>query len=317
MLTRRFLGRLLAAATLAIGPAGAAAPVGAQTFTIGLSQEALDHPWLATQRRQVEEAAKAAGVKVRATDGQGSVVTQIAGIEDMLTKGIDLLMVQAGKAEGLRQELERVNETGIPYIFVGKPIEGTSAVTMVSMDNKLIGTQIGQYIVEQLTKKNGSPKGNIILIEGIPGDETSVLRIGGAMSVLEKEPDIKIVARQPADYRRPQAVSVMQNILQANPKGTVDVVYAANGEMALGAIQAIKDAGRGGEMIVIGLDGQKEELDAIRAGDLAATWTYSPAGTEGFETALKILKGEPVPPRVILPSVQITRDNVDQVQPAF
>ncbi|CAN7580427.1 substrate-binding domain-containing protein [Caballeronia sp. LjRoot34] len=296
---------------------GGAATAWAAPETIGLSQESLDHPWLATQRRQIDAASKVAGVRLLATDGQGNVATQIAGIEDMQSKGIQLLMVQAGKAEGLRQELQSLKERGIPYMFVGKPIENAGAITMVSGDNRALGVDAGQFIVDTLTQKNGAPKGNIVFIEGIPGDETSLNRVGGATSVTSKYPGIKVVATQPGDYRRPKAYAVMQNILQAHPPGTLDMVFAANGEMALGVIQAVKESGRSKEIKVIGLDGQKEEFDAIRAGDEAATWLYPPAGTEGMAVALKILKGERVPPRIVLPTVRVTKENVDAVQPAF
>ncbi|CAL8481391.1 substrate-binding domain-containing protein [Caballeronia sp. S22] len=305
--------QLAATAVLVFGSAASALAAD----TIGLSQESLDHPWLATQRKQINEAAAAAGIKVLATDGQGNVAGQIAGIEDMESKGIKLLLVQAGKAEGLRQELASLKERGVPYMFVGKPIENAGAITMVSGDNRALGADAGQYIVESLTKKYGKPKGNIVLLEGIPGDETSVNRIGGVTSVTGKLADIKVIARQPADYRRPKAYATMQNILQAHPAGTIDLVFAANGEMALGAIQAIKESGRSGEIKVLGLDGQKEEFEAIRSGDEAATWLYPPAGTESMAVAVKILKGEKVPPKVVLPTVRVTKENIDSVKPAF
>ncbi|CAG9271393.1 Peripla_BP_4 domain-containing protein [Paraburkholderia unamae] len=312
MLQSRFV-RCAVALSLAAGTAAGAHAAD----TVGLSQESLDHPWLATERRQIEAVARAAGVNLIATDGQGSVATQIAGIEDMESKGIKLLLVQAAKAEGLRQELESLKERGVPYMFVGKPIENAGAVTMVSGDNRALGTDAGHFIVETLTQKNGKPKGNLVVLEGIPGDETSLNRVGGMEAVTKTYPDIKVVAQQPGDYRRPKAYSVMQNILQAHPAGTVDIVFAANGEMALGAIQAIKEAGRSKEIKVVGLDGQKEEFDAIRAGDELATWLYPPAGTEGMQVALRILKGEKVPPKITLPTVRVTKANVDSVKPAF
>jgi ribose transport system substrate-binding protein len=294
-----------------------------KSFKIGLSQESLDHPFMITQRKQIiDEAAKyskAKGIKIEvlATDGQGSVVKQVSGIEDLLAKNIDILLVQAASAEGLKQELVKVHQAGVPFLFVGKPVHGTDAITLVSMDNKLIGSQVGEYIVAQMKKKYGSPKGNLVIIEGIPGDETSVNRIGGAMEVLKNYPDLKVVAQQPADYRRPQAVTVMQNILQANAPGSIDVVYAANGDMALGAVQAMKDAGRKGESLIIGIDGQKEELDAIKAGDMSATWQYRPCGVEGFNAAMKILNGEKVLPEIIPVSDGIFKDNVAKFGPSF
>lgn len=287
-------------------------------WLIGLSQEGLDHPFMITQREQIMEAAKKyPNIEVIATDGQNSVVKQVSGIEDMMAQGIDILLVQAAKAEGLKQELEKVNEKGIPFLFVGKPIKGTDAVTMVSMDNYAIGKQVGEFIAETLKNKNGEAKGNIVILEGIPGDQTSEDRVGGAKEILKDYPDIKIVAQQPANYRRPEAVSVMQNILQANPSGTIDIIYAANGEMALGCVQAVKDAGRLDEIDILGLDGQKEELDAIKAGEMTATWQYKPCGTEGFEYAIKILKGEEVSPVVTVKSDMITKENVDNYEPSF
>jgi len=315
--------RKLLIVLLAVLIAGLPTFAAGNNIRIGLSQESLDHPFMITQRRLIIESAdkysKEHGVKVEvfATDGQGSVATQVSGIEDLLSKGIDILLVQAAQAEGLKQELVKVHEQGVPFLFVGKPIHGTAAVTLVSMDNRLIGTQVGQYIVDQMTKKHGSPTGNIVILEGIPGDETSVNRVGGAVEVLKKYPGLKIVAQQPADYRRPQAVTVMQNILQAHPPGTVDFIYAANGDMALGAMQAVRDAGRTGEMMIVGIDGQKEELDAIKAGGMTATWQYRPCGVEGFEAAMKILKGEKVPPEIIPVSDRIDKSNVDRFGPAF
>lgn len=319
MILRRLVIAMVAVALIGLPSFGAD-----KVIRIGLSQESLDHPFMITQRKQIMDGAAAytkktgKKVEVLATDGQGSVATQVAGIEDLLAKGIDILLVQAAKAEGLKEELEKVHEQGIPFLFVGKPIHGTAATTLISMDNRLIGKQVGTYIVEQMKKKYGSAKGNIVIIEGIPGDETSVNRVGGCLDVLKAYPAIKVVAQQPADYRMPQAVTVMQNILQANGPKSIDVIYAANGDMALGAVQAVKDAGRKGEgMIIIGIDGAKQELDAIKAGDMTTTWQYRPCGIEGFEYAMKILNGEKVPPEIIPVSDQITKENVAKFGPSF
>lgn len=301
----------------AAAPAATAAPAEKQ-YLIGLSQESLDHPFMVTQRKQIQdEAKKLSNVKIVCTDGGGNVTKQVSGIEDMLAQKIDLLMVQASKAEGLKQELEKVKTAGVPFMFVGKPIKGTDAVTMVSNDNLSMGKVVGQYIVDYLKKKNGSEKGNIVILEGIPGDQTSEDRIGGALENIKKFPGIKIVAQQPANYRRPEAVSVMQNILQANGAGKIDLVFAANGEMALGVVQAAKDANRLKEFGILGLDGQKEELDSIKAGEMTATWKYKPAGIEGFAAAMKILKGEKVEPNIVIDTEIIDSSNAATAQPSF
>jgi len=290
----------------------------AKKFVIGLSQESLDHPMMISQRKSVRDAAaKYTNVEIIATDGQGSVVKQVAGIEDMMVRHIDLLMVQASKAEGLRQELNKVHAAGIPYMFVGKSIMGTEATTIVSIDDREIGKEVGTYVVGLLTKKKGGPNGRIVILDGIPGDETSVMRTGGFKDVISKQKGITIVSEQPANYRRPEAYTVMQNILQANAPGTIDVVMAANGDMAIGAAQAVKEAGRTKEMFITGLDGLQGEIDAINAGDMTATWTFNPSGKEGLDLAVKILNGEKVPARVIAPSTRIDASNSATAKPAF
>ena len=301
-----------------VGMFGGAAIASEKKFVIGLSQESLDHPMMITQRKQIKDAAaKYPNIEIIATDGQGSVVKQVAGIEDMMARGIDLLMVQAAKAEGLRQQLTKVHNAGIPFMFVGKAILGTEATTLVSVNDREIGKEIGQYVVDKLTELKGSPKGNVVVLEGITGDQTSVERTGGFREIIDQHDEIVVISQQPANYRRPQAYSVTQNILQANGPGTIDVIMAANADMALGASQAVKEAGRLEEIMITGLDGMQGEIDAIRAGEMTATWTFNPSGTEGLELAVKILNGESVPERVIAPSTRIDATNAATAKPAF
>ena len=117
-------------------------------------------------------------------------------------------------------------------MFVGKAILGTEATTLVSVNDREIGKEIGEWAVEQLTAKNGSAKGNVVVLEGIPGDQTSVERTGGFREVIDQYDDIVVISQQPADYRRPQAYTVTQNILQANGPGTINLIMAANADMA-------------------------------------------------------------------------------------
>ena len=291
---------------------------GEEQFIVGLSQESLDHPMMIAQRQQVMDAAEAySHIKVIATDGQGSVVKQVAGIEDMMARGIDILLVQAAKAEGLRQQLTKVHEAGIPFMFVGKAILGTEATTLVSVNDREIGKEIGEYAVEKLTEKYGEARGNVVVLEGIPGDQTSVERTGGFREIIDQYEGIVVISQQPADYRRPQAYTVTQNILQANGPGTIDMIMAANADMALGASQAVKEVGRLDEMMITGLDGMQAEIDAINAGEMTATWTFNPSGKEGLELAVQILNGESVPSRVIAPSTRIDGANAATAKPAF
>ena len=161
------------------------------SYVIGLSLEGLDHSYMITLRDQVLAAAEEyedADVSVIVTDGQNSVVEQANGIEDMLTRGIDLLMIQASTSEGLMEAIASVEEKGIPYMFVGKPASGTNATTMVNNDNYEIGKNVGDWIVEYLTDKNGEPKGNVAHLSGIPGDQSSEDRTNGFLEAIKDYP---------------------------------------------------------------------------------------------------------------------------------
>ena len=129
--------------------------------------------------------------------------------------------------------------------------------------------------------------------------------------ILSQYPDIKIVAQQPADYEESKALEVMENILQAHPRGTIDLVYCHSDTMALGAIKTMKAADRM-EIAVVGCDAQKQALEAIMRGEMLATFTYPFPGAMGIQTALKILGGEEVPKRITLPTTLITKDNVKE-----
>lgn len=291
-----------------------------KTFKIGLSQEGLDHSYMITQKEQIMDAAKAytdATVEVIATDGQNSTSQQVKGIEDMLVQDIDLLMVQAAEGEGLKSALASAEEKNVPYMFVGKPINGTNAVTMVNNDNFEIGKNAGEWTVEYLKEKNGSEKGNVVIIAGIPGDQSAEDRVNGFLEIIGKHEGIRVVANIPANYRRPEAFKVTQDILQANDVGTIDCLYGTNGETSIGSAQAIADAGRTGEFPVLSVDGDVATIDAIKKGDITVAWTYEPCGNYGFEYAMKILNGETVEPDVIIPSRMIDASNVDEAIPAF
>ncbi|MDD2477351.1 MAG: substrate-binding domain-containing protein, partial [Dysgonamonadaceae bacterium] len=276
--------------------------------------------YMITLRDQVLAAAEEyedADVSVIVTDGQNSVVEQANGIEDMLTRGIDLLIIQASTSEGLMEAIASVEEKGIPYMFVGKPASGTNATTMVNNDNYEIGKNVGDWIVEYLTDKNGEPKGNVAHLSGIPGDQSSEDRTNGFLEAIKDYPDMKVVANVAGEYRRDAGLNAMQDVLQANPTGAIDVLYAANGESAIGASQAVSDAARTGEFPILSVDGDVASIEEIKAGNLTVAWTYEPCGTSGFEYAIKILNGEKVDPQIIIPSRVIDASNAETAIPAF
>jgi len=138
-------------------------------------------------------------------------------------------------------------------------------------------------------------KGNVVVLEGIPGHETGDERLRGFREVIAKSPGIKIVASQPANWERDQGFNVFQNILQANPN--VNGLFACSDLMALGAMEAIAAAGKTGKIVVIGFDALPEAREAIKKGAMAATVAQfaSRMGSTAVEYAEKLLRGEQIP----------------------
>lgn len=312
------------AATSSESPVDGTTDAAKKGYTIGLSQEGLDHSYMITQRAQIQAAVDDynqknadAQITLICTDGQNNVETQANGIMDMLSQGIDLLMIEASDGEGLKTALAEVEAKKIPYMFVGKPMGGTNAVTMVNNDNYTIGKMAGEWTVNYLKEKNGDVKGSIAVIRGISGDQSAEDRNNGFLEVINQYPDVKIATNIDGNYRRDKSYSVMQDILQSNPEGTIDVLYAASGETGIGAALATDEAGRKGEFPIISIDGDQASIDSIKADEMSVAWTYEPCGTAGFEVALKILGGEKVDKQVIVESRQIDKSNADTAEPAF
>ena len=121
-----------------------------------------------------------------------------------------------------------------------------------------------------------------------------------------------MVAQQAGNWIETDAIEVTENLLQAYPEGEIEVIYAQCDVMALGAMKALKSAGRE-EIKIISIDGQKEAYEAIKAGSMVVTFTYPFPGAEGVKTAIKLINGEKVDKVIDMPSQLITEDNVDDV----
>ncbi len=273
--------------------------------TIGYTQSFSTIEWTVAQREQVEEGARKYGLQLVYLDGQNQATKQVRDIEDLVTKKVDLIIIATWFAEAITPAVREVNRAGIPIVVLSSDlVGGVDYTTHIWTDSLETGREVGRAIVKAL-----GGKGRVVQIEGKPGSVVNQQRGRGFREVLEPEKDIKIVAHAIANYERVQALKAMEDILQAHPE--IDAVYAHNDDMALGIMQAFREAGRKGEARIYGVDGiQVEALQAILDGEMTASWLYLPLGSEGVELAVRILTGRKVPKQVLLPSPMITRRNV-------
>ncbi len=224
-------------------------------------------------------------------DAQMDSSRQISQIETAIRKEPDLLIVAPLERGPLSEIVGKAKNAGIPVICLERDIaDHDNYTTWVRSDNYIIGKQAGQYIVDYLTEKNGEPKGNVVDLRGTLGVEAEVNRYNGAWDLLNTYPEIKLVQESVVGWLQSKAREHMTEILRAQPE--IDVVYAHNDPMAVGAYLAAKDLGRDKEMIFVGVDGLNGPgggIQKVKDGVLSATFTYPLCVDKATEVGYKIL----------------------------
>ena len=280
-----------------------------EKVTVGWSQANNGHPWRVAQTVAVEKTWKSMAAdrgKLISTDGQDKAEKQTADVDDMVARGVDLLILTPLTADALTPVTKRAMDQKIPVVTLDREVN-TPVTVHIGADNKAIGRSAAQYVGTELLKGTGT----VVELQGTLGASATIDRHDEFVKELKSSaPGVKIIASQTAEYEREAAVKTTEDMLQRFGPGKIDVIYCHNDDMAFGAIQALKAANRLDEIKVVGIDGANEAFEAIKAGDMAATFTYFNGGREGVETALKILDGEDVPPKITLESEKVDKSNV-------
>jgi len=275
-------------------------------LTIGWSVASLNNEFFVTMKQGIEDAAKVQGVTLLEANANADVAKQVADVEDLLQKGAEIMLLTPQDSEAIVPAVKRCNEKGVPVVVVDIGVSAGQVASLIISDNYQGGRLAGEFIAAKV-----GPSGKVVHIQCQLGAANAQKRGQGFKDVMQAK-GITIVAEQPADSMKDKGMTVMENILQAQPK--IDAVFSQNDNMALGAILAAKNAGRLKDMVIVGFDGNKDALDAIRAGDLAATVIQFPfdMGKTGIETAVKLSRGGTVPAVAAVPVELVTRDNLDR-----
>lgn len=253
------------------------------------SQCNFGEPYRAAQNKLMQELwAKEPDVEFQIFDGQADAAKQISQIENAIRQEPDLLIVAPLQRDSLTKVMGEAVKAGIPTICLERDLVEPNWTTYIRSDNRKIGQQAGQYVVDFLTKKNGAPKGNVVEIQGMKGVEGALNRHAGFWDIVSKYPDIKLVHDATANWFQPEAIDRMTEALNAVPE--IDVVYAHNDPMAYGAYLAAKEKGREKEMIFIGIDGLVDEGQKyVKEGILAVTFVYPLCVDKAVEIGKQIL----------------------------
>lgn len=312
---RRVVRVAAAAVTLALAGFAAACgrkDAGSTEFTVGFSQMESDNPWRIAETNSIREEATKRGVNLVVTDAQGQTAKQVSDVEDLIARRVSMIFLAPREFEGLAPALQAAKAANIPVILVDRAAAGTPGTDYKTLLASNFIEQ-GQRAAEWLATATGG-KANIVELTGTPGSSVAADRAKGFADGIAQHPGMKIVASQTGNFTRAQGERVMQNLVQSLGS-QITAVYAHNDEMALGAIQALKSAGRkpGADVIIVSVDGQKAALEAIIAGELGATVESNPRfGPLAFDTMDKIRKGETVPAKILLTDRLFDKTNAQQ-----
>jgi ribose transport system substrate-binding protein len=292
-----------------MGCKGKAEEAKEEKFLVGLAQGTMNHPYRIAMVEGNVNYAKAnyPNMEIVWTDGNNTSSKQVTDVEDLLAKGIDLLMISPLASEALTDVVAAVMEKGIPVITLDRTVN-IPVTCFIGGENYPMGLQAAEWFVKKTT---GTV--NVIEIQGTAGASATIERSKGFRDGIKSNPGIKIIGETYADYLREPAMKFMEDMLQRFGPGQIDAVYCHNDEMALGALAAIQAAGRGNEGILVsGMDGMEIAFESVKAGTLVFTVIYPFVAPEGAQYAWKILNGEKVPQRVELATTLVDSSTVDQ-----
>ncbi|MCH6264503.1 ribose ABC transporter substrate-binding protein RbsB [Neobacillus citreus] len=266
---------------------------------IGLSVSTLNNPFFVSLRDGVQKEAKALGVQVKVVDAQNDSAKQINDVEDLIQQGVDLLLINPTDSAAISTAVQSANNIGIPVVTLDRSAEKGKVATLVASDNIKGGEMAADYIVKKLGENV-----QVAELEGVPGASATRERGKGFHNIADQK--LKVTAKQAADFDRTKGLTVMENLLQANPD--IKAVFAHNDEMALGAIEAINSSGK--DIMVIGFDGNDDALNAIKAGKMEATVAQQPdlIGKLAIDAGIDVLKGKKVPKNIPAPLKLVVKE---------
>jgi ribose transport system substrate-binding protein len=280
---------------------------------VAFSQANNAEPYRAAQKARMQELFKGLpDVNLVVADAQQDNSKQVAQIETLIRQRPAVLIVAPNEPAALTAVMGEAVRAGIPVICLERNISQPNYTTYIRIDNRAIGRMAGQFIVDRLTQRYGSPKGNVVILRGLLGVEAQINRDGGAREILDRYSEIHIVADPVADWIQARAKDRMTEVLRVQPR--IDVVYAHNDPMAIGAYLAAKELSRDRDMMFVGVDGLGGPAGGIKKvmdGVLAATFVYPLGVNEAVDVADKLLHNPTYRPakEITLRSTMVTSDN--------
>ena len=266
---------------------------------VGFSQMENNMPWRIAETKSIKEEAEKRNIELIMTDAQSSVEKQVADVIHLVEQDVDYILLAPRQERGFEPALAAAKEAEIPVILIDRWVAGVPGEDYVSF----IGSdhvREGRWVAEWLRKATGG-EANIIELRGTDGSSVAKARKQGFEEYINLYPGMQIIDSESANFTRSEGKKVMENFIQKHGDA-ITAVFAHNDEMAIGAIQATKAIGKvpGEDIIFVSIDGEKDALKAIIAGELGCSVECSPFfGPIAFDVIEKLERGEKVPKNVV------------------
>ncbi|EGD40469.1 ABC transporter substrate-binding protein [Nocardioides sp. WG-D5] len=291
------------------------------SITMGFAQVGAESGWRTANTTSIQESAKEAGIELKFSDAQQKQENQIKSIRSYIQQKVDVIAFSPVVETGWDAVLQEAKRAKIPVVLTDRAVdtEDTSLyVTFIGSDFVEEGEKAGQWLVDNADASDVDKDGaiNVVELQGTTGSAPAIDRKKGFEDVISSDSKIKIAASQTGDFTRDGGKQVMEAFLQSEPK--IDVVYAHNDDMGLGAIEAIKAAGKkpGTDIKIITVDAVKDGMTALAAGEINFIVECSPLlGPQLMDVAEKVVAGEEVPERIVTEETTFTPEQAAEALP--
>lgn len=299
----------------AVGLAGASCtrapgPPGKAVVRVGFAQIGAESDWRRANTESIRSEAKARGIDLVFADAQGKQENQIKAIRAFIAQGVDVIALPPVVETGFEPVLREAKAAGIPVVLTDRAVEVSDPelyVTFIGADFVEEGRQAARWLVEA---SGGAAK--VVELQGTPGSAPAIARKQGFEEGLAAHPGVTIIKSQSGEFTRAKGREVMEAFLKSPEGPSITALYAHNDDMALGAIQAIQEAGKkpGVDILVVSIDGVRPAFEAIVEGSLNCTVECNPLlGPFLFDVVERIKRGEVVEKRIVTPARVFTSDN--------
>jgi simple sugar transport system substrate-binding protein len=295
---RSSLALLLVSSVLSLTSAFAADS--GKKLVVGFSQVGAESGWRTANTESIKSEAEKRGIDLRFSDAQQKQENQIKAIRSFIAQGVDVIAFSPVVETGFEPVLQEAKKAGIPVVLSDRAVK----VSDPSLYVCFLGSDFveeGRRAANEVVKLTGG-KGNIAELVGTVGSAPAIDRKKGFEEVLKDHPDLKIIMSQSGDFTRAKGKEVMEAFLKSPQGKDINVLFAHNDDMALGAIQAMEEAGikPGVDIKIVSIDGVKGAFEAMKDGKLNVTVECNPLlGPQLFDLIQKVANKEEVPKRVV------------------